>query len=304
MSRNAKKNPITLSVIIPVYNESENIRILREQIGQSLESTDFQYEVIWVDDASTDDTVDQISMHGNGDLLVRHTRNRGQSSAIMSGFNSSNGILVATLDGDLQNDPNDLPMMINLVEKGFDVVCGVRRKRKDTFLRKTLSGIANRIARIVTGVTISDLGCTLRVFRREALEEITLMGEMHRVLGIYFYLANWRIIEVDVNHRERIFGQSKYGYSRVIKFILDLVLAVFYMKFREKPLYFFGRFSMFAFAMGCLFQLLAFTLFILGERNFIDTTLVVSGVILQVCAALFIALGLQSELALRNFKKD
>lgn len=304
MSRTKRENKIDLSIVIPVYNESENISLLRDQIGLSLKKTLLRYEVVWVDDASTDDTVHKIRMLKNQDVIVKHSRTKGQSSAIMSGFKSSKGSLIATLDGDLQNDPDDLPMMLALIQQGFDVVCGVRKDRKDTFLRKALSVVANKIARIVTGVTISDLGCTLRVFRREALEEITLMGEMHRVLGIYLYLANWKIAEVDVNHRKRLFGESKYGYNRILKFILDLILVVFYMKFREKPLYFFGRFSIVVFSTGLTFQLLALTLYIIGQRNFAATTLIVSGVILQVCAALFIAMGLQSELALRNFKKD
>lgn len=292
-------NRIEISLVIPLFNERENVMILNHEIEASLMSTKYNYEVIWVDDGSLDGTQEELRKLDFPNRVILGKKRRGQSSALMEGIDAAYGEIVVTLDGDLQNDPVDIPSMLALLDQGYDVICGARLNRHDDFLRKALSIIANRIARKVTGVPVSDLGCTLRVFRKNVMRDVRLMGEMHRTFVVYLHLNGASIKEMKVNHRERRYGKSKYGYERIIKFTLDLLLVIFYSKFREKPLYYFGNYALLSFGLGFSLQIAAIVLRILEIKMYLDGTLILTGVILQCFSFLFLSIGLLGELILR-----
>jgi glycosyltransferase involved in cell wall biosynthesis len=214
-----------LSVVITVMNEEENIKPLLEAVRSALSAID--YEIILVDDGSTDKTKQQILEHADDrTVLVELRKNYGQSTAMTAGIDHSQGLYVALLDGDLQNDPNDIPAMLELLKKeDWDVVAGNRKNRKDGFiLRKVPSKIANSLIRKMTGVNIKDYGCTLKIFKREIAEELGLYGELHRFIPVLAKLQGAKITQVDVKHHPRIHGKSKYGLNRTFKVMSDLVL--------------------------------------------------------------------------------
>jgi glycosyltransferase involved in cell wall biosynthesis len=206
------------SVIIPIFNEEKNIPILAKEIEVAFNGFSREYEVVWVDDGSEDDSWAEITRLETPHRGIRLSRNEGQSSALMAGIDNSSFRSIITLDGDLQNDPADFPALIEEFERGNDVVAGIRNKRKDNLLtRRIPSRLANSIAGFFTGTKITDLGCTLRVFKKSLVEEDRIIGEMHRVLMIFFHNSAARISKIPVNHRARIHGKSKYGLLRTFK---------------------------------------------------------------------------------------
>jgi len=235
---------IYLSVIVPVYNEEENIALLHASINRVLQKQDFSYEVICVDDGSTDDTfckLRQIAQSDHHLHVVRLRRNFGQTAAMAAGVAHSKGEILVFMDGDLQNDPNDISRLLAKLDEGYDVVSGWRKKRQDAQVsRKLPSWIANRIISKVTGVHLHDYGCTLKAYRREVFKHIRLYGEMHRFIPAYAALAGAKIAEIEVTHHPRRFGKSKYGISRTVRVVLDLLTVKFLGSFSTKPLYVFG----------------------------------------------------------------
>ena len=233
-----------LSVIIPVFNEEENIPLLHERIDQVLRQQDYAYEVVYVDDGSTDGTFPQLSRLAVSDhtvRVVRLRRNFGQTAAICAGVAYSTGDILVFMDGDLQNDPIDIPRLLTKLDEGYDVVSGWRKHRQDAQIsRKLPSWIANRLISKVTGVYLHDYGCTLKAYRREVFEHIRLYGEMHRFIPAYAALSGAAIIEMEVAHHPRRFGVSKYGISRTVRVILDLITLKFLGSYGTKPLYAFG----------------------------------------------------------------
>lgn len=233
-----------LSLIIPVYNEEENIPLLHESINRVLQGQNFSYEVIYVDDGSTDGTfpaLNHLAITDEHVRVIRLRRNFGQTAAISAGVAFSTGEILVFMDGDLQNDPIDIPRLLAKLDEGYDVVSGWRKNRKDARLsRKLPSWLANRLISKVTGVSLHDYGCTLKAYRREVFEHIRLYGEMHRFIPAYAALAGAAIAEIEVLHHPRRFGVSKYGLSRTVRVILDLVTFKFLGSFGTKPLYAFG----------------------------------------------------------------
>jgi glycosyltransferase involved in cell wall biosynthesis len=235
---------VVLSVVVPVYNEVENLEALLEELSAVLLAEPTTFEVIVVDDGSRDGTSELLR-----ELVVDRAwlravflrRNFGQTAAFDAGFRAAAGEIVATIDGDLQNDPRDIPSMIAKLGEGYDMVAGWRRKRSDAMiLRKIPSKIANWMIRKVTGTRIHDLGCSLRLYRREITEELRLYGEMHRFISVLADSMGARIAEVEVNHRPRRAGTSKYGLKRTVKVMLDLLTVVFMRRYQSKPIYVFG----------------------------------------------------------------
>jgi len=245
-----------LSVIIPVYNEEENIPLLHERIGQVLQGQSFLYEVVYVDDGSTDGTFAQLNRLADGDehvQVVRLRRNFGQTAAIAAGVTHSTGEVLVFMDGDLQNDPIDIPRLLAKLDEGHDVVSGWRKNRKDASLtRKLPSWLANRLISSMTGIHLHDYGCTLKAYRREVFQHIRLYGEMHRFIPAYAALAGASIAEIEVLHHPRQFGVSKYGLSRAVRVILDLLTLKFLGDFGTKPLYAFGIPGLLLLLMGAL----------------------------------------------------
>ncbi|HOJ86880.1 MAG TPA: glycosyltransferase family 2 protein [Elusimicrobiales bacterium] len=245
-----------ISVIVPVYDEEENINPLYEEISRQLND----FELVFVDDGSKDkswDKIKEIALKDKRVKAIRFTRKFGQTQAIKAGIKNSTGEVIVILDSDLQNDPADIPKLMAELEKGYDLVSGWRKKRNDPFFTRVLpSKIANKIISFSTGVYLHDYGCSLKVYKREIIEKIDLYGEMHRFIPALCSYVGAKISEVEVNHRPRIKGKSKYGMIRIFKVILDLLTVKFMGNFMTKPIYFFGIFSFGLISVSSLFFLI------------------------------------------------
>jgi glycosyltransferase involved in cell wall biosynthesis len=235
---------MTLTVVVPVFNEVENLTPLLDELATTLDGLGSSYEVIVVDDGSTDGTAKLLTKLAAQRTYLKaifFRRNFGQTAAFDAGFRAASGEVVVTLDGDLQNDPKDIPAMLVKLDEGYDMVAGWRRNRQDGYwLRKLPSRVANWMIRKVTGTKIHDLGCSLRLYRREITEELRLYGEMHRFISVLADYAGARVAEVEVNHRPRRAGSSKYGLRRIVKVVLDLLTVMFLRRYQTKPIYVFG----------------------------------------------------------------
>lgn len=291
-----------LSLVICVWNEEPNIKPLSDQIKEALKDIDF--EAIFVDDGSTDGTRKEImNIQDDRFVLVELKRNYGQSSALQAGIDQAAGDYVALIDGDLQNDPADVPMMLNMIEEeDWDMVAGVRANRKDgMFLRKVPSKIANYLIRKSTGIHMKDLGCTLKIFTKETIKSIHIYGELHRYIPALVTLEGaTRITQVDVNHRAREFGTSKYNLSRTTKVMSDLILMVFLKKYLQKPMHFFGKLGIITLGIGVLINLYMLVLKVLGNDIW-GKPLLLLGILLVVGGIQFITTGIIAELQMRTY---
>lgn len=290
-----------LSVVIPVMNEEDNIKPLLEAVRNALSNLD--YEVVLVDDGSTDATRKRIIEYGDERTkLVELRKNYGQSTAMTAGIDHANAKYIAMIDGDLQNDPTDIPFMLDLAKKeDWDVVAGNRKKRKDgMFLRKIPSRIANALIRRMTGVYIKDYGCTLKIFKREIAEDLGLYGELHRFIPVLAKLQGARITQVDVKHHPRQFGKSKYGIGRTFKVLSDLVLMVFFRKYLQKPMHLFGTMGFISFGVGLLINFYLLILKILGH-NIWGKPILILGLIFLLGGVQLITIGILAEIAVRTY---
>jgi len=294
-----------LSVVIPLYCEEDNIERLVDELHQALETYQGEFELIMVDDGSLDATRDKLldarQQRGDHLMVVSHRRNLGQTAAMQTGLKAARGEVVAFMDGDLQNDPADLPRMVHeLVEGQLDLLCGWRKNRQDSLDRTLPSRIANWLIGRVTGVALHDYGCSLKVGRREVLEGLDLRGEMHRFIPLW--VANLthpsRINETPVHHRARTAGVSKYGISRTPRVILDLLAAWFFLRFRERPGHFFGVAGLITGGLGALslayLLVLKLAGFDIGQRP-----LLMGGILLALVGLQLITTGLIAEMLTR-----
>jgi glycosyltransferase involved in cell wall biosynthesis len=290
-----------LSVVITVMNEEDNIKPLLESVRNALAGID--YEVILVDDGSIDKTRTQILEYSDErTILVELRKNYGQSTAMTAGIDYSRGKYVALLDGDLQNDPTDIPAMLELLKKeDWDVVAGNRKNRKDGFiLRKIPSSIANALIRRMTGVYIRDYGCTLKVFKREIAEELGLYGELHRFIPVLAKMQGAKITQVDVKHHSRQFGKSKYGINRTFKVMSDLILMVFMRKYMQKPMHLFGTIGFISFGLGLLINFYLLALKIMGQDIW-GKPILILGLILLLGGIQFITIGIIADINVRTY---
>lgn len=291
-----------LSLVICVFNEESNIAPLSEQIKVALDNIDF--EAIFVDDGSTDQTIAEIKkINDDRFVLVELKRNYGQSSALQAGIDQAEGEYVVLIDGDLQNDPADVPMMLGMIEKeGWDMVAGVRANRKDgMFLRKIPSKIANYMIRKSTGIHMKDLGCTLKIFTKETIKSIHIYGELHRYIPALIALEGaTNITQVDVNHRPRQFGSSKYNLGRTTRVMSDLILMVFFKKYLQRPMHFFGGIGLVTLGIGILINLYMLVLKILGNDIW-GKPLLLLGILLVLGGIQFITTGIIAELQMRTY---
>ena len=290
-----------LSIVITVKNEEENITPLLQTIRSALPGVD--YEMILVDDGSTDKTKQQIL--NNADertVLVELRKNYGQSTAMTAGIDYSSGRYIALLDGDLQNDPSDIPGMLDLLKReDWDVVAGNRKNRKDgMFLRKIPSKIANSLIRRMTGVYIKDYGCTLKVFRREIAEELNLYGELHRFIPVIAKMQGARITQVDVKHHPRKFGKSKYGIGRTFRVLSDLVLMLFFRRYIQKPMHLFGTIGFISLGIGIVINLYLLVLKIMGHDIW-GKPLLILGLIFLLGGIQLITIGILAEISVRTY---
>lgn len=290
-----------LSVVVCVYNEEENVHPLCEQIDAALKGID--YELIYVDDGSTDTTLQRLKEVKNPRLTILELRkNYGQSPALAAGIQHAHGDFIVTLDGDLQNDPTDIPMMLNMAREGdWDLVAGVRANRQDNALiRKLPSRIANWIIRQSSGVHIKDYGCTLKVFRKEVAKDMGLYGELHRFIPVLVNLEGGRITQVDVKHHARVHGTSKYGMSRTLKVVSDLMFMLFLKKYMQKPMHLFGNSGVLVAGAGVLINLYLLILKIMGQDIW-GKPLLILGILLVLGGFQLITIGIIVEIQMRTY---
>ncbi|MBI4064488.1 MAG: glycosyltransferase family 2 protein [Elusimicrobia bacterium] len=293
-----------LSIVIPIRNEAPNIPVLCKELIQAVGPLGLDWEILWIDDASTDDSGEAIAGLKNNSVkmnLIRLVRNYGQAAALACGFEEARGDIIITIDGDLQNDPADIPKLLACLEQGFDVVCGWRENRRDDPFRSFMSRLANRVIRKITDCSINDYGCTLRAYKRAALGGLQIMGDMHRLLPAYLAWQGAKITEIPVHHRSRRAGKSKYSVlGRTWKVILDAFLLKFYFSYITRPIHFFGSVS-----LGIILTALALEVFVIFRRIFMGgawlSPLFFLGLFLFSGALFFLFLGVLADLLVRNF---
>jgi len=296
---------MVLSVVIPLYNEEKNLEPLYQQLKAALDGAGREYEIIIVDDGSTDRSFEVLKrLHEDDERLkvIRFRRNFGQTAAFAAGFDHSQGEVVITMDADLQNDPADIPLLLRKIEEGYDVVSGWRLPRQDPFLTRRLpSMIANWLISQVTGVHLHDYGCSLKAYHREVVKNVQLYGELHRFIPA---LASWMgisVAEVPVRHYPRRFGRSKYGLSRTSRVLLDLLTVRFLLSYSTRPIHIFGGLGLISFAVGIgLGGYLSFVKFVLGQ-NIGDRPLLLLAILLMVLGVQLISMGLLGEMMVRTY---
>jgi glycosyltransferase involved in cell wall biosynthesis len=298
---------MTLSVIIPLYNEEENLPLLYEKLKEYLESLKKEYEILFVDDGSADRTLsilEEIQAKDNRVVVLSLRRNFGQTAAFAAGFDFARGDIVVTMDGDLQNDPIDISKLLELI-KDHDLVSGWRKKRKDPFFSRRLpSLVANWLISKVTGVKLHDYGCSLKAYRRDVIKNLKLYGEMHRFIPA---VASWygvRIAEVEVAHHPRLKGRSKYGISRTLKVVLDLITVKFLQSFSTKPIQFFGPIGVVCGFLGFLISLyLVIDKIFLGHQIG-GRPLLLLGALMIIVGIQLIGMGLLGEMLVRVYHES
>ncbi len=302
------KKKLDLSLVIPVYNEAENLEILYREIMSSCENLGKSYEVIFIDDGSTDDSalvLTKIRKQHPAVKIIKLRKNFGQTAALSAGFDNSRGEVIITLDADLQNDPADFGLLIKKMEEGYDIASGWRVKRKDKlFSRRIPSATANWLISAITRVKLHDYGCTLKAFRKEILKSINLYGEMHRFIPAIASQMGVSIAEVKVNHRPRRFGKSKYSVLRFVKVMLDLLTVKFLLSYSTRPLQIFGVFGIASGSVGGVMALyLSYQRLILLE-SIANRPLLLMAVLLLVIGFQFITLGLLAEILVRAYHES
>lgn len=289
-----------LSVVIPVLNEAENVGELTQRLRTVLQG--YSFEVIWVDDGSTDQTAAEIRKHSGAETkLISLSRNFGQTAAMAAGIDAAEGDFIVTIDGDQQNNPEDIPALLQKLKEGdWDVVTGYRKNRRDNFLRTLPSALANRLIRTISGVTIRDYGCTLKAFRKPFAKNLDLYGELHRFIPILAALQGARITDMDVSHSPRRFGKSKYGLGRTFNVLSDLFLLFFFQKYFRRPIHFFGPLGMLTLFVGTAISLYLLAVKLSGEDIW-GRPLLILGVSLVLAGIQFLTFGLLAELMMRLY---
>ena len=297
-------NP-TLSVIIPVYNEVESLPTLHQRLLEVLEHRNEPYELIFVDDGSQDGSaaflksVCDASSHVK---VIRLRRNFGQTAALTAGFDEATGKVIVTMDGDLQNDPADIPRLLEKLYEGYDIVSGWRRDRRDSWIKKGLpSKLSNKLASWLTGVSLHDYGCTLKAYRREVIDEIHLYGELHRYIPAVAASVGVRVAEIEVAHHARTHGKSKYGVTRLIRGLLDLVTLKLLMSYTNRPMQMFGGLGLIAMAAGGVSGLATLAMKTFGGIDMTGNPLLYLTMLLLLTSLQFISLGFLGELTTRTY---
>ncbi len=305
MQRAYPKTKIGISIVIPLYNEEENVELLYGSLKEVVKTLDRKTEIIFIDDGSTDQTFQVLSnlKKSDGNIkLIRFTKNFGQTAAMSAGFYYAGGEIIITMDGDLQNDPKDIPLLLDKVEEGYDIVSGWRVNRQDKLISKKIpSKMANWIIGLITGVKLHDSGCSLKAYRSEVVKNLRLYGEMHRFIPALASSTGAKIAEVEVNHHSRRRGNSKYGISRTIRVILDLITIKFLLSFLTRPLQIFGLWGLMFSGIGflvCLYLSIAKLFF---GQGLADRPLLLLGLLLLVLGVQFIGFGLIAEMQTRTY---
>lgn len=301
------KTPM-LTVTVPIFNEEANIGPLYEKTREALNELGVSWELVLVDDGSRDGSpalLDAIAAEDSRVTVVHFTRNYGQTAAMMAGMDHARGDIIVPMDGDLQNDPADIGRLLAKLDEGFDVVSGWRKDRQDHAIKRNLpSRLANSLISRVSGVHLHDYGCSLKAYRREALEGVKLYGEMHRFVPIYAAWNGARVTEIPVTHHPRLHGESKYGLERIIKVVLDLLVVKFLFRYSGKPIYVFGGFGLLSIFLGMLAAAWAIVLKLFWDTSFIHTPLPLLCVFLGAVGVLSILMGLLAEMLNRTYHES
>ena len=298
-----------LSVVVPIFNEVENIPELHDELRGVLDRLDRPYEIVYVDDGSTDGSfalLKSLAERHPQVVVIQFRRNFGQTAALAAGMESARGDVLVFMDGDLQNDPADIPRLLETMDEGgYDVVSGWRKNRQDAAIKRKLpSRLANRLISAVSGVHLNDYGCTLKAYRREVMENVRLYGEMHRFIPAYAAWAGARIAELEVNHRARKHGRSKYGINRTIKVLLDLLTLKFLSSYSTKPIYLFGGLGSLCFLVGALAFLVVLYMRIFEGLHINRNPLLEICVFMFLAGLLFLTQGLLAELVTRTYHES
>ena len=302
LERRSAPRDRAISVIVPVYNEELNVDDVHARLAEVLQSDDVEF--IFIDDGSTDGTADRLHGLAARDSrvkVIRLRRNYGQTAALSAGIDHARGRIIVPIDGDMQNDPRDIPRLLARLNEGYDVVSGWRVQRKDPLHRRLPSVLANRLISSISGVRLHDYGCSLKAYRKSVLRDVRLYGEMHRFVPIYASWQGARVTELPVNHYPRTRGNSNYGIERAIKVVLDLLVVKFLATYATKPIYVFGGFGLGAFLLGSIAALLMFYFKFTGQKSFIETPLPLVTVMFFLVGCLSVLLGLVAELTIRTY---
>jgi glycosyltransferase involved in cell wall biosynthesis len=294
-----------ISVIIPAYNEEDNISGLYSELNEILNGMGRSFETVFIDDGSTDSTFQKIlelQTNNPNIKIIKFRRNFGQSAAMKAGFDHASGKLIVTMDCDLQNDPHDIPLMISKLEnEDFDVVCGWRFNRNDPFFKRFFSKIANTLRTFLTNESIHDSGCTLRVYKKECVEDLELFGELHRYIPALLLWTGYKIGEETVNHRSRAYGKTKYSWTRVIKGFLDLLGIAFWQKYSLRPMHIFGGTGLIMGIIGLVVVLwLGFSRLLYGT-SLTERPLFMVGIFLLIVGTQFVASGILADIMLKVY---
>ncbi len=294
-----------LSIIIPVFNEAENLPVLQENLEAVLNALGREYEVILVNDGSTDDSsavLTALTIQNPRFKVVSFVRNFGQTAAMMAGIDHSQGDIIIPMDADLQNDPEDIPRLLAKLDEGYDVCSGWRQDRQDHAIKRNLpSRFANKLISTISGVRLHDYGCSLKAYRREVIKDVKLYGEMHRFIPIY---ANWmgaRVTEIPVKHHPRLHGKSNYGLNRTFKVILDLIVIQFMARYMQKPIHFFGGFGLINLALSFLTFGWMLSLKLFWDTSFSITPLPMLIILFFLIGSQSIFFGLLAEIQMRTY---
>lgn len=294
----------TLSIVIPIYNEKENIRESYDEVSAILENLGHDYEVIYVDDGSTDGSFGLLSdlCKTSGHVkAIRLRRNSGQSAAMSAGFDYASGDYIITMDGDLQNDPADIPKLIEKLSDDYDVVCGWRVNRKDGIGKKISSRISNALRVMLIGDNIHDYGCTLRAYKKECIKDFELFGDMHRYIPAMMRFNGYRVGEIAVNHRERRHGKSKYNWKRLFKGFSDLLVVTFWNRFATRPMHIFGTAGIFICGIGGLVTLYFLIQRLLFDVPLSDKPMFTLSILSVIIGVQFIAFGILADISLKTY---
>ena len=313
LTMSLNSDQVELSVIVPLYDEESNVPVLYERLRAAADALGRTYELIFINDGSSDRTgalIDALAEEDDRVVAISFPRNFGQTAALLAGIDHARGRILVPMDGDLQNDPADIARLLEALDDGYDVVSGWRKQRHDPWTKVLPSRIANAIISRVSGVRLHDYGCSLKAYRREVLEGVDLYGEMHRFVPIYATWRGARVTEIPVTHHPRSGGRSKYGLERVIKVLLDLIVVKFLTSYLTKPIYIFGGFGMFNIALAAVAIAAAVVFKLVPQDNpwgpgwhkdFVETPLPVAAVGLLLLGIQMILIGLLAEMLMRTY---
>lgn len=295
-----------LSIVIPAYNEEKNIIPLYKEITGVLKKLNRDYEIIFVDDGSKDRTftlIESVTKKDKKVKVIKFRKNFGQTAALDAGFKNSKGKIIIAMDADLQNDPNDIPRLLNKIAEGYDVVSGWRYKRKDGFFKNSFSRIAHLLRALITKEKIHDSGCTLKAYKKECFKDLDLYGEMHRFIPSILSWKGFKIGEIKVNHRKRKYGKTKYGLMRLIKGLLDLIVLKFWMQYSARPIHLFGGAGILSLLLGFLIGTYLIIVRTIYKTPLYNRPLLLLVILLIVLGIQLFALGLLADIMVKNYYK-